>query len=88
MTWQRDFRRFVFALAAAIVVLLWAGLALALLAEAQRGAIIALALAAGVGTEGLFWLGAFMLGWSVFERRRGLWRRLTGRTTPAKETLS
>jgi hypothetical protein len=30
-------------------------------------------------TEALFWVGAFTLGWSIFDNRRRLWERITGR---------
>jgi hypothetical protein len=30
-------------------------------------------------TEAVFWVGAFTVGWSLFERRRDLFRRLTSR---------
>lgn len=68
----------VFLIAALIMALVWVGLGLALFLDAPRTLTISLVAAAAIGTEGLFWLGAVLLGWSVFSNRRSIWGRLTG----------
>ena len=30
-----------------------------------------------IATEAVFWVGAFTMGWSVFESRGTIWKRLT-----------
>jgi len=32
-------------------------------------------------TEGVFWVGAFTLGWSAFANRRRLWMRIRGKAS-------
>lgn len=59
----------------------WAGFGIALSLDVDRGLRLGLAVAAAVATEALFWTVAALLGVSVVEARKRLWRRVTGRGT-------
>jgi len=78
----RRSRRFLWTLAALIGVCAigaWISLGVGLYLDVERGTRVILALAAAVSTELLFWTCAAALGVSVFEARRRLWRKITGR---------
>lgn len=78
---------FLKALAAALLVAAvcaWAGFGLGLYLDLDRGARLTLAIVAAVTTEALFWTTAALLGVSVVEARKRIWRKITGRSaTPA-----
>ncbi len=56
----------------------WIALGVALYADAGRELRLATALAAAISTEVLFWSVAALLGVSVLEARKAIWRRITG----------
>ncbi|PVM93543.1 hypothetical protein DDF62_00305 [Caulobacter radicis] len=56
----------------------WIALGVVLYADAGRDLRLAAALAAAVSTEALFWSVAALLGVSVLEARKAIWRRITG----------
>ncbi|MEH0194392.1 hypothetical protein V7S57_01530 [Caulobacter sp. CCNWLY153] len=56
----------------------WIALGVALYAGAGRELRLTAALAAAVSTEALFWSVAALLGVSVLEARKAIWRRITG----------
>jgi hypothetical protein len=60
----------------------WIGLGIGLYLDVDRGARITLAIVAAVTTEALFWTTAALLGMSVVEARKRIWRKITGRGTP------
>lgn len=60
----------------------WIGLGIGLYLDVDRGARITLAIVAAVTTEALFWTTAALLGVSVVEARKRIWRKITGRGTP------
>jgi hypothetical protein len=57
----------------------WVSLGIGLYLDVGRGARLTLAIVAAVATEALFWTVAALLGVSVVEARKRLWRRITGR---------
>ncbi len=57
----------------------WIGLGIGLYLDVDRGARITLAIVAAVTTEALFWTTAALLGVSVVEARKRIWRKITGR---------
>lgn len=62
----------------------WIGLGLGLYLDVDRSARLTLAIVAAVTTEALFWTVAALLGVSVVEARKRIWRKITGRSaTPA-----
>lgn len=56
----------------------WIALGVVLYADAGRDLRLAAALAAAISTEVLFWSVAALLGVSVLEARKAIWRRITG----------
>lgn len=78
----RKGRGFLWALATLLGVaaaMAWLGLGLGLYFDVDRPTRLILAVVAAATTEGLFWTVAAGLGLSVFEARKRLWRRITGR---------
>jgi len=65
----------------ALAIAAWISLGVGLYVGVDKGVRIGLAVAAAVLTEGLFWTVAALLGVSVVEARKRIWRRLTGRKT-------
>jgi hypothetical protein len=63
----------------ALAIAAWISLGVGLYVGVDKGIRIALAVAAAVTTEGLFWTTAALLGVSVVEARKRIWRTLTGR---------
>lgn len=57
----------------------WVALGIGLYMDVSRQTRIVLAVVAALATEALFWSVAATLGLSVFEARRRIWRRITGR---------
>ena len=57
----------------------WIALGIGLYLDVGRGTRLTLAIIAAVATESLFWVVAALLGVSVVETRRRIWRRITGR---------
>lgn len=65
-------------LLAIIAFAAWIALGVVLYAGAERDLRLAAAVAAALSTEGLFWSIAALLGVSVLEARKAIWRRITG----------
>jgi fructose-specific phosphotransferase system IIC component len=57
----------------------WISLGIGVYLEVERGTRLILAIIAAVATEVLFWTVAALLGVSVVEARKRIWRRITGR---------
>ena len=57
----------------------WAALGIGLYLGVERGTRLILAIVAAVTTEALFWTVAALLGVSVVEARKRIWRKITGR---------
>ena len=57
----------------------WAALGIGLCLGVERGTRLILAIVAAVTTEALFWTVAALLGVSVVEARKRIWRKITGR---------
>jgi hypothetical protein len=57
----------------------WAALGIGLYLGVERGTRLILAIMAAVTTEALFWTVAALLGVSVVEARKRIWRKITGR---------
>lgn len=57
----------------------WIALGVGLYLDVSRGTRLILAVVAAVATEATFWTCAAALGVSVFEARKRIWRRITGR---------
>lgn len=57
----------------------WIALGIGLYLDVGHGTRLTLAIIAAVGTEALFWVVAALLGVSVVEARKRIWRRITGR---------
>jgi hypothetical protein len=57
----------------------WVSLGVGLYLDVPKGTRLILAVVAAVATEALFWTCAAALGVSVFEARKRIWRRITGR---------
>ena len=75
-------RKFLWTLAGLVAVVAvcgWISLGVGLYLDVDRGTRLILALVAAVATEALFWISAAALGVSVFEARKRIWRRITGR---------
>jgi len=79
MTQSSAWKLPVFLLAAAGVLVAYGVTAALYFAEADRLVLAAAFTVAVIGTEVLFWLGAGLLSWKVFESRKRIWARLTGR---------
>lgn len=75
---MRRARRWI-VLAGTACALSWVALVTGLLMQVDTGTRIALATAAAVTTEGMFWLAALLLGVSVYQTRRQLWATLKRR---------
>ncbi|WP_270374757.1 hypothetical protein [Marinicauda sp. Alg238-R41] len=75
---SKSIRRTVFLFAVAGVVLAWAVLGATLVLDTTRPVRLVAAFAAALATEGLFWLGVGLLGWSAVDRRQALWHWITG----------
>ncbi|MDP3405482.1 MAG: hypothetical protein Q8S03_12380 [Brevundimonas sp.] len=59
----------------------WIAFGIGLYLDVERNLRLALAIGAGVATEALFWTVAALLGISVVEARKRIWRRITGRAS-------
>jgi hypothetical protein len=86
MTLGQDIRKLLFGFGVAVVIAAWGSVAIAFFAEAPQAVFIAMTVAAAVASEGIFWLGVVLLGWSVVERRKALWRWVTGRRSVKGDT--
>lgn len=64
---------------AVAAVVAWIALGVGLYLKVEFGPRMALAIAAAVTTEALFWSAAALLGVSVVEARKRIWRFITGR---------
>lgn len=81
-TGLRRSRKFLWALASLLGVCAigaWVSLGVGLYLDVERSTRLILAVVAAVATEVLFWTCAAALGVSVFEARKRIWRRITGR---------
>lgn len=63
---------------AVIAFAAWVVLGLALYFGVERDMRLLAAVTAALATEGLFWSTAALLGVSVLEARKAIWRRITG----------
>lgn len=75
-------RGFLIALSIAVgvsAVAAWIALGVGLYLDVSRQTRIILAVVAAVATEALFWSIAATLGLSVFEARKRIWKKITGR---------
>jgi CHASE2 domain-containing sensor protein len=78
----RNGRKFLWTLAALLGVCAvcgWIALGVGLYLGVERGTRLILAVVAAVATEATFWISAAAFGVSVFEARKRIWRRITGR---------
>ena len=78
----RRSRKFLWALVALLGVCAvgaWVSLGVGLYLDVSKGTRLILAVVAAVATEVLFWTTAAALGVSVFEARKRIWRKITGR---------
>lgn len=78
----RKGRKFLWTLAGLIgicAVCAWVSLGVGLYLDVSKGTRLILALVAAVATELTFWTCAAALGVSVFEARKRIWSRITGR---------
>lgn len=57
----------------------WISLGIGLYLDVERGTRLTLAIVAAVATEALFWTTAALLGVSVVEARKRIWRKITSR---------
>ena len=57
----------------------WNSLGIGLYLDVSKGARLTLAVVAALATEALFWTTAALLGVSVVEARKRIWRKITGR---------
>ncbi|MBX9615380.1 MAG: hypothetical protein K2X25_07265, partial [Caulobacteraceae bacterium] len=57
----------------------WIAFGVGLYLDVERGLRLGLGIAAALATEALFWTVAALLGVSVVEARKRIWRRITGR---------
>lgn len=57
----------------------WIALGVGLYVGVERDTRLILAVVAALTTEGLFWTVAAALGLSVWEARKRIWRKITGR---------
>ncbi len=78
MSFGETARRVIFGLVALGCVASWVTLGLAWAFDWPTPIFVAAVIAAAVSTEGLFWIGAIVLGWTAFANRARLWKRLTG----------
>ena len=78
MTRSIFIRRMAIAGLALAAVSAWLFLAASFAFDLDRSWRIAGVVAAVIATEALFWGGAALLGWKMFESRRAIWRRITG----------
>ena len=81
-----SWRMTVFILAGLLTVSIWIAMGVSIWLGLPSTVTIPLVVASALAGEGLFWLGAVLLGWSVFANRRKVWERLTSsrseETTP------
>lgn len=80
MTQSKFIRRAIVMVLGTVCLLSWAFLAATFAFDMDKPLRIAAAFAAAFSTEGLFWVGAALLGWKAFEKF-SIWNRLTGKNT-------
>ena len=83
---SKSVRRAVFLIAIAGVVLTWGILGATFVLDVSRPVRVVAAVVAALATEGLFWLGVVLLGWSAVDRRQALWNWVRGRTKRVEST--
>lgn len=71
-------KRIVGILGAVLLVAAWAAVGVGLLLQVDRQLWTYLIIAAAIATEVFIWCMALMLGLTIFEARRKIWRSLTG----------
>nr|WP_316628948.1 hypothetical protein [uncultured Brevundimonas sp.] len=79
LTRGKGFLKLLAGLLAVAAVCAWVSLGIGLYLDVDRGARITLAIVAAVSSEALFWTVAALLGVSVVEARKRIWRRITRR---------
>lgn len=75
----RKFLMMLAALIAVTAVCAWIALGVGLYLDVERQTRIVLAVVAALATEALFWTVAALLGVSVVQARKKIWRTITGR---------
>ena len=78
MTFGETARRALFVLALFGCMTSWIVLGFAWALDWSQPIFVGAVVAAAVSTELVFWVGAVVLGWTVFANRARLWKRLTG----------
>jgi hypothetical protein len=78
---SKSTRRLLFGLALVICLACWASTFGTLVLFGHPGAArwTAMVTVSALASEATVWVGAFTLGWSVFESRRRWWAQITGR---------
>ena len=75
-------RKHLVIIAALVCLAAWLSIPAAHFLTDSRALFIAAVTAAALTTEAFFWIAALIGGWTVFENRRKIWRRMTrGRQT-------
>ncbi len=78
MTSSSKLRAGLFGVALIAALLAWTGAGAAYFLDAPRAVFMLALIAAALATEALFWLTAFVLGWTALANRHWLIRRFTG----------
>ncbi|WP_292226931.1 hypothetical protein [Brevundimonas sp.] len=81
LTCGKGFLKVLAGLLLVAAVCAWISLGIGLHLDVDRGARITLAIVAAVSTEALFWTVAALLGVSVVEARKRIWRWISSRFT-------
>lgn len=76
---SRGFLKVLAIVLAIAAVVAWVALGVGLYLKVETGPRFGLAIAAALSTEALFWTMAALLGVSVVEARKRIWRWITGR---------
>ncbi|WP_292072414.1 hypothetical protein [Brevundimonas sp. UBA7534] len=79
LTRGKGFLKLLAVLLLVAAVAAWISLGIGLYLDVERGTRLTLAIVAAVATEALFWTTAALLGVSVVEARKRIWRKITGR---------
>lgn len=79
LTRGKGFMKVLAVLLLVAAVAAWISLGIGLYLDVERGTRLTLAIVAAVATEALFWTTAALLGVSVVEARKRIWRKITGR---------
>ncbi|TRO96843.1 hypothetical protein FKB34_02445 [Glycocaulis profundi] len=83
MTLKGKLKVTILAIAVIVAGLAWITAGAAFFLDAPRAAFLTAIIVAALATEGVFWLGALVLGWTMFDNRRALIARVFGRGSAA-----